>query len=143
MDSLVFTYGTLKQGFSNAAVNGGIRVGDRFRTVLRWPLYVAGPLLVPWLVEDAGQGHAVIGEVYRVDVPTLAQMDELERIDEPGWYARREIEVQALDGARDAPALRVQVYFGSAVRLRQWMVHAGPLAEYTLAQDRAFRGRLG
>ncbi len=47
MSTLVFVFGTLKQGFPNFATNRGCRVSEtetgRYRTQQRYPLYLVGP----------------------------------------------------------------------------------------------------
>ena len=135
----VFVYGTLKQGFSNFHVNGGQRVPGRFVTVQRLPLYIVGAELVPWLVDDPGRGEHVIGEVYAVDDRVLADMDELEQVDEAGWYTRRTIAVRPLEAPATAP-MTVFVYFGDPQRVAREGAHAGPLAEFSAEQDRRYRG---
>jgi gamma-glutamylcyclotransferase (GGCT)/AIG2-like uncharacterized protein YtfP len=75
----------------------------------------------------------VTGELYEVDAPALAAMDQLERIDQPGWYRRERIEVR-LDGGAPQPAW---VYFGSAEGLQRLGVRAGPIAHYSLAVAQA------
>lgn len=129
--TLVFVYGTLKQGHRNAHVNAGVRIPGEFVTVESFPLYLIGPWYLPWLVASPGQGEHVVGQLYEVDDAALARMDALERITEPDWYARAEIAVLPRGDAR-APAQRAWIYFGSASRLQNEVVHLGPLAEYTL-----------
>jgi gamma-glutamylaminecyclotransferase len=138
MTARVFVYGTLKAGFPNFHVNTGVRVPGDFVTVERFPLYVIGDIHVPWLVNRPGEGEFVCGQVFEVDADTLAGMDVLEQIDEPGWYSRAEIAVRPRAEPAVAP-LRVFVYFGDAERLTREPVHLGPLAEYTLAHARSYR----
>ncbi len=124
----VFVFGSLKQGFCNFHVNRGQRVGGDFVTVERYPLYILGDENLPWLVPAAGDGHHVVGQVFEVDDATLANMDRLERIDEPLWYHRVAITVQPRDGGAASTAW---VYFGNHERLQLETVHAGPVPEYT------------
>ncbi|MCM5569714.1 gamma-glutamylcyclotransferase [Burkholderiaceae bacterium FT117] len=138
MTDLVFVYGTLKQGFPNFRVNRGTRVAGEFVTLRPYPLYVVGDIRVPWLVDRPGSGHPVAGELYRVDAQALALMDELEQIDEPGWYSRREIEVGPR-GAAGGETATAFVYFGCADRLESIAVHLGPIAEYTEDLARSYR----
>ncbi|CAA6669662.1 unnamed protein product [Spirodela intermedia] len=64
--TLVFTYGTLKQGFSNhGLVQEMIRSGEAsyvgvYRTAERYPL-VCGPYRVPFLLNIRGKGQQVWG----------------------------------------------------------------------------------
>ncbi len=129
-NTLIFVFGTLKQGFCNHAVNRGERFGGRFVTCLPHPLYIVGALYLPWLLDRPGQGLSVVGEVYRVDEDALAEMDRLERIDTPGWYERRRIAVRAESGGGET--IEPWVYFGSEAGFAGEPVHAGPLAEYLL-----------
>lgn len=132
MPTLVFVYGTLKQGFRNAHVNTGVRVPGEFVSVQRYPLYVIGPYHLPWLVDEAGEGEPVLGQLYEVDEAGLARMDQLERITESDWYRRGEIVVRRAEAA-DAELLTAMVYFGSARRLETETVHLGPVPAFTAA----------
>jgi len=138
MTARVFVYGTLKAGYPNFHVNTGMRVPGDFVTVERYPLYVIGGIHVPWLVNLPGEGEHVMGQVFEVDDQTLAGMDVLEQVDEPGWYTRAEIAVRPRHDPAATP-LRVFVYFGDAARLSRETVHLGPLTEYTLAHSRSYR----
>ena len=131
-ESLLFVYGTLKHGFRNAAINHGRRLPGDFVTCERWPLYIIGPWRLPWLVDRVGLGERVSGQLFAVDAPTLAGMDELELVHLPGWYRRSGLRVR---GGSGGPAWSAQVYFGCAQRCQSDTVHAGPLGEYTLEHD--------
>lgn len=138
MTDLVFVYGTLKEGFPNVHVNLGSRVPGEFETVQAYPLYIVGDSRVPWLVDRPGNGQRVVGQLYRVDARALALMDELEQVDEPGWYARRTIVVRPL-GQPNGEAVEAFVYFGSEATLAGTTIHEGPIAEYTARQARGYR----
>jgi gamma-glutamylaminecyclotransferase len=134
----VFVYGTLKQGFRNFHVNRGTRLAGSFVTEAPMALYVIGEFGLPWLVADAA-GGAVVGQVFEVDAATLAGMDRLERIDEPGWYRRETLRVKpALGGA----AFDALAYLGCAERLSRETVHAGPLREYLPEHQTLYRKHL-
>ncbi|KAJ4849546.1 hypothetical protein Tsubulata_042058 [Turnera subulata] len=83
--TLVFTYGTLKRGFSNhVLMQDLIRTGDAvfkgaYRTHQPYPL-VCGPYRVPFLLNlpSAAGSHRVAGELYAVSVRGLSRLDELE-----------------------------------------------------------------
>ncbi|KAL1565449.1 putative gamma-glutamylcyclotransferase [Salvia divinorum] len=96
--TLIFTYGTLKQGFSNhnllqeLIASGDAAFAGSGRTALRLPL-VCGPYRVPFLLDLPGRGHRVSGELYAVSAAALARMDELEGIAR-GHYERRPIQIQ-------------------------------------------------
>ncbi len=132
----VFVFGTLKQGFCNFAINQGRRVGGNFVTVERYALYIIGKDHLPWLVAPvAGEGHPVVGQLFEVDDTTLANMDRLERVDEPLWYRRVAISVQPAEGGA---ARTAWVYLGNHERLAQETVHVGPVPEYTQALAAAY-----
>jgi gamma-glutamylaminecyclotransferase len=142
MHSLVFVYGTLKEGFPNFHVNRGRRLPGRFVTSRPYPLYIVGSIQVPWLVDWPDSGHRVIGEVYEVDDDTLSAMDVLEQVDEEGWYSRRLILVNHYPERTVDDPLEVHVYFGDARRIDPVAGNrdqSGPFAEYTLAQSRSYR----
>ncbi len=136
----VFVFGTLKQGFPNFATNRGRRIGGDFRTAQRYPLYLVGERHSPWLVDMPGEGKAVTGQVFEVDAEVLADMDRLERIDQPDGYRRVWLEVQAADDPAAAPC-QVWAYLKPAGQLAAAQIMAGPLAEYTLAHAAAYRPR--
>jgi len=140
MGTRIFVYGTLKSGFPNFHINVGSRVPGEFTTVERFPLYIIGKAHIPWLVNKPGEGSHVSGQLFEVDAGALGQMDVLERIDEPGWYTRREIEVRSID-APAADAVRCQVYFGDAQRLASEVIRAGPLAIYTMEHAKRYRSK--
>lgn len=142
MTHLVFVYGTLKQGFANFHVNAGLRVEGEFETVESFPLYVVGPYCIPWLVDRAGEGQRVAGQLFEVDADGLARMDMLERLGEPGWYTRRGIAVRARHGAA-GPLHEALVYFGAAELPDAEIVHAAGLAEFLPSHDGLYRRRRG
>lgn len=138
--ALLFLFGTLKQGFPNAASNRGRRVGGVFRTLDRLPLLLVGERHVPWLVDSPGLGERVAGELYEVDAAALAAMDALERVGEPDGYQRKAVRVQA-DTPGDATVVLAQVYLKRADQVIEPDVQLGPLAEYTLEHARQYRHR--
>lgn len=132
--ALVFVYGTLKAGFRNAHWNGARLIG-RYRSQERYPLLVLGPICLPWLSEQPGQGECVLGELYEANAAQLAKMDELEELDKPDWYRRGNIELEPEGGGEPLTAV---VYFGSPIRASRETVHAGPLREYTMEIEQRF-----
>ncbi len=130
----LFVFGTLKEGFRNHPVNRGIRTPGVFETVQPYPLYIVGERRLPWLLDRPGQGLPVRGEVYTVSDAALQAMDALERVQDPGWYERRVVTLRPLAEPAHAMTHRdCWVYFGSEAGFTVAQVHAGPLAEYTLA----------
>ncbi len=130
----VFVYGTLKQGFRNFHINHGRRVPGEFVTVQPHALLIVGEYWLPWLLQDDLEGHGVIGQIYTVDDAGLAEMDQLEQIDEAGWYQRQRIAVRDRHDDQ-ADVLQPWVYFGSREGLAAGGQRLGPLAEYTLAHQ--------
>jgi gamma-glutamylaminecyclotransferase len=140
--TLVFVFGTLKQGFPNFVVNQGRRIGSTFRTLDRLPLLLMGERHVPWLIDSPDLGERVAGELYEVDAAALAAMDELEGIGLPDGYHRRALRVQAATPGDDTVVL-AQVYMKHAEQVVEGDVKIGPLAEYTLTQAALYRRRGG
>lgn len=138
--TLVFVFGTLKQGFPNFATNQGRRIGTVFRTLDRHPLLLVGERCVPWLIDSPGLGERVAGELYEVNAAALAAMDELEGVGRPDGYRRRALRVQAATPGDDAVVL-AQVYMKRADQVVEANVQLGPLAEYTLAHAARYRRR--
>ena len=134
--SLLFVYGSLKQGFPNAHVNTGRRVGGDFRTLQRLPFYLVGAGHLPCLVLQPGQGLQVRGQLFEVSAADPAAMDRLERVDEPQGYSRVRIEVQQVDDGR---VFEVDVYVQQASRLDPTNTLIGPLDEYTLDHSQRLR----
>lgn len=128
--SLLFVYGSLKEGFPNFHANGGARVPGEFITVQPYPLYLANGRL-PCLLPLPGQGLCVRGQLFEVDAAQLHTMDVLERVGEPGGYQRIAIEVQDAEGGADS-RLQAHVYVQSPSMIASGGPHPGPLSEYTM-----------
>lgn len=140
MDTLVFVYGTLKQGFPNFFRNSGRRIGGTYRTQRPYPLYVVqlpNEDRAPWLVDLPGQGQQVAGEVYTVDTALLAAMDTFEEVGLPGGYVRAQIAVQALEAPHTV--LHVQAYLKPPAQLVPGQPREGPFAAYTEALAVGYR----
>ena len=135
--TLVFVFGTLKQGFPNFAINQGQRVGTVCRTLQPHPLYLLGPRHVPWMIDAPGSGEQVAGELYAVDTAALAAMDALEGVGRPDGYHRKALQVRGADAA----VALAQVYMKRADQLVHADVRLGPLAEYTLEHAALYRRR--
>lgn len=135
---LLFVYGSLKEGFPNFHANKGHRLPGRYRTVQRYPLYLADGAL-PCLLPQPGSGLHVVGQLFEVNARQLAEMDALERVGEPGGYARLSIEVRPHDETAGAAPRTAFVYMQHESRLAGAGPHTGPLAEYTLDHARLLR----
>lgn len=134
MPTLVFAYGTLKQGFPNFARNAGRRIGGAWRTQQPYPLYVvqlSREDRAPWLVDSPGAGHQVLGEVFEVDASQLAALDAFEEVGLPTGYVRAEIAVESVDAPHQV--LRVQAWLKPVDQLTAQHGREGPFAEYTAA----------
>jgi len=133
--SLLFAYGSLKEGFPNASVNKGKRLPGQYRTKLALPFYLVGDGHLPCLVHAPGAGVQVIGQLFEVTAADLAAMDRLERVGEPGGYRRVRIEVQRTDDP-SLPVVEADAYVQNPSKLEGAGARIGPLAEYTLEHAR-------
>ena len=138
MSHRVFVFGTLKEGFPNFATNRGHRIAGSFVTVQRYPLYLVGERFSPWLLDAAGEGERVIGQVFEVDPAALAAMDDLERITQPDGYRRRPVDVEAVGGQQ---RLTVHAYFKPREDFHRSAARLGPLREYTAEHAALYRRR--
>lgn len=134
---LLFVYGSLKEGFPNFHVNKGRRVAGTYRTARACALYVISGQL-PCLMPAVPGGHQVLGQLFEVNAEELAAMDALERVGEPGGYARSRIMLERVD-METTQDLQAFVYTQEALQLQRPGPHLGPLAEYT--QEHAQRLR--
>ena len=140
MQTLVFVYGTLKEGFANFHINGGMRRQGEYETVKRFPLYVIGDYYIPWLIDQEDEGSQVRGQLFEVDKAAMIRMDELEMLGEPGWFTRRDIQVKPAESSVGAVQTAF-VYFGAKERLLTETVHLGPIGHFTSAHDNEYRKR--
>ncbi|KAK7263985.1 hypothetical protein RJT34_31586 [Clitoria ternatea] len=112
---LIFTYGTLKKGFSNhPLLQDLIRSGDasfvgNYATAVEYPL-VCGPYRVPFLLNLPGAGHRVHGELYSVSTRGLARMDELEGTSR-AHYERLPIKLVPVDGNEKEGLTCAEAYY--------------------------------
>lgn len=132
--TLLFVYGTLKQGFPNSHLNDGTRVPGAFRTCERFPLYVVQlphEDRAPWLVHRPGDGHPVCGQVFAVAPDELAAMDRFEEVGLPTGYVRVELDLVPVPA--DGRRLRAHCYMKPASQMPRCLAVEGPFPEYTLA----------
>ncbi|TXH44413.1 MAG: gamma-glutamylcyclotransferase [Burkholderiaceae bacterium] len=137
--TLVFVYGTLKEGYPNFPVNHGRRRAGQFETARPHPLYVVGERWVPWLMQQPGEGLTVVGELYEVDPATLVELDALEAEGQPNGYQRVELEVRERGADGDEPVILAQAYLKRPEQLQGQAIQAGPLHDYP--HDLALRYR--
>ena len=130
MTQTVFIYGTLKQGFlfHEKGLDGARMLGE-VETVEPYPLYIAGSFFGPMMLDRAGEGLRVRGELYEVEDDRLRVLDELEAVGEPGSF-RSTIDVRPLGGGGIETAI---AFFKSG----DWLdpLQSGYLDDY---QDRRF-----
>lgn len=103
--TLVFTYGTLKRGFSNhpllqdLSASGDAAFVGAATTASPLPL-VCGPYRVPFLLDLPGSGRRVAGELYAVTPRGLARLDELEGVSRAHYERLPAPAVLLADGAQ-------------------------------------------
>ncbi|KAG5559064.1 hypothetical protein RHGRI_008846 [Rhododendron griersonianum] len=114
--ALIFTYGTLKKGFSNhGLLENMFATGDAsylgpYTTLDEFPL-LCGPFKVPFLLNFPGSGHRISGELYAVSPVALARMDELEGTTK-GHYERLPVKVEPIGGGEGEKAvMRAEAYY--------------------------------
>lgn len=130
MSTLIFVYGTLKEGFPNFALNPGRRIPGNYRTRQPFPFYVVQLPVedrAPWLVNQPGQGVPVSGQVFKVDNATLRSMDKFEEVGLPSGYVRLALELVDQEGG----VLRAHAYMKEPHQLVQCLLIEGPFADYS------------
>ncbi len=120
----VFVYGTLKRGFVNhdPILLSPCFVGEA-RSVIAYPMMVAGPWYSPVVFDEPGTGHPIHGELYRVNDTTLAELDRIEGVNRTGGYRRILIAIEILGEKLDA-----WCYVKDRVDVA--IIHDGPLQNY-------------
>ena len=73
---------------SSEAGQGRAELVGVARTARAFPLLVAGPYNIPYCLDRPGEGHRIVGEVYKIDAEKLQRLDELEAY--PEHYNRWE-----------------------------------------------------
>lgn len=87
---LVFVYGTLKRGhYNHKCLQGSEFIGEA-QSIDSYPM-VCSNGTYPYLIEKAGEGFQIWGEVFRIDQGFLRILDRLE--DCPDYYYRQAITV--------------------------------------------------
>lgn len=111
---LLFLYGTLKRGLTNhvrylafaeakkkAAFLGLAATREKFPLVIR-PPHLQPTTCAPVVIDKAGSGHHIQGEVFKVDEDTLAALDILEGV-RSGFYYKKVIQVSVTEPAEASP----------------------------------------
>ncbi len=90
--TLVFVYGSLKNGFALHNFLDGQQFIGLAQSRPLYRLFDCGEY--PALVQEDTAGRQISGEVYAVDEQCLSRLDEVEAVDE-GLYERRQIALAA------------------------------------------------
>jgi gamma-glutamylaminecyclotransferase len=126
----VFIYGTLKRGFPffDKGLEGAEYLGE-VETVEPYPLYVAGSIYGPMMLDRPGEGLHVRGELFEIDEARLHVLDELEAVGQKGSF-RSTIRIAPVGGGVPSTAI-------GFMKSEEWLdpLHSGYLADY---QDRRF-----
>ncbi|XP_074316577.1 putative gamma-glutamylcyclotransferase At3g02910 [Silene latifolia] len=140
----IFTYGTLKKGFSNhklmiELINAGeARYLGTYQTEDRFPL-VCGPYRVPFLLNFPGRGRAVVGEIYEISPTSLTRIDELEGVSR-GHYQRLPIRVtlvNSLDLDVDVDVIDAEAYFAHSSYADELWKKAGEVGYVVYSENEA------
>lgn len=134
--SLVFVYGTLKEGFPNFEFNGGSRLAGEFATLSPYPFYLVGERYVPCLINLPGAGFNVYGQAFSADGRSLAIMDELEEAGKPEGYGRTVITVACTETDERK---RVFVYLKQPGQLKTEAIRLGPISRYATEHALLYR----
>ncbi len=86
----VFVYGTLKRGFSNHYFLEDAKFIAKATTKDKFPM-VNIIQAYPYIINDAGNGHNIEGELYKINEIILVKLDMLEGY--PEHYDRRKITI--------------------------------------------------
>ncbi|MCP3395271.1 gamma-glutamylcyclotransferase [Bradyrhizobium sp. CCGB12] len=122
----LFVFGTLKRGYPlhDHGLRGAQFIGI-YRTQQRLPLLIAGRWFAPMMFNEPGNGHKVLGEVYRIEEFQLPSLDRIESIGEPG-NLRLKITVEPVG---DGKPLSAFVYMKSR-ELTESTYHSGIMESY-------------
>lgn len=134
----VFVYATLKKGFPNFKLNQGKKLPGRFTTESSYPLYLVGDRHSPWMIDDAGNGEIINGEVYQVDKQQLKKMDKLESINKEDGYRRILIQVKSL---KHFHVHDVFCYMKPKDMLNIENIRFGPLSSYEQEHSKLYKPR--
>lgn len=147
MDTFVYVYGTLKQGFYNydvylgpaVALGKAERVGAAQTADTDFHLVLKKDRFVPCMYRapPGDSGYRVPGEVYRVDADALEALDLLEAVAEK-YYEREQIAVELLDGERVGETIACHAY---VMPVRDELLTLARVPEYTAALHVGYKSR--
>ncbi|WP_299465115.1 gamma-glutamylcyclotransferase family protein [uncultured Gimesia sp.] len=89
--TLIFVYGTLKRGFCRSHHLAGQTFLEAACTIPGYTMYDCGEY--PGLVVNPTDGVCIQGELWSVNGPGIAILDEVEGVAE-NWFSRQQIELQ-------------------------------------------------
>uniref|UniRef100_A0A914CGB2 Gamma-glutamylcyclotransferase family protein n=1 Tax=Acrobeloides nanus TaxID=290746 RepID=A0A914CGB2_9BILA len=95
------------------------------KTIEKFPLIIASKFNIPFLLNDAGKGHRISGEIYSVDEQKLAALDELES--HPTFYRREEHPIEMTNG----DVLKVWIYLLPTWREELVQTASEPMPNYS------------
>lgn len=102
---LVFVYGTLRRGcYNNYLLNNSLLI-DTAKTVEKYTMYVD---LIPYVNQNI-KTSLIYGEIYKITVKDLLQLDALER--HPNWYERKKRLFETTSGQ----LIYAWIYFNNTV----------------------------
>ncbi|XP_069122637.1 putative gamma-glutamylcyclotransferase CG2811 [Argopecten irradians] len=98
----VFVYGALQKGQPHSKLFNNTKEGHyEFLgmgvTTEKYPLVIASPFNIPFMLPVEGNGNRIKGEVYDVNDVMLAALDKLEG--RPNFYRRQLISVATVNGS--------------------------------------------
>ena len=91
----VFVYGTLRKNEPNSEAMQGTDFLGIATTCEKYPLVIASPFNIPFILNLPGIGHRVMGEIYDVTPEKLQELDKFENV--PVLYDRLSIEVEMIE----------------------------------------------
>jgi gamma-glutamylaminecyclotransferase len=126
----ILAVGTLKRGFPlhEEGLSNARYLGE-YRTRQRFPMIIAGPWSAPMVFDQPGTGLHIKGELYEISQASLARLDALESVGQPG-NERPVVEVEPLGPGHACHA----IVFVKSPELAS-PIHSGYLEDY---QDHRF-----
>ena len=96
---LLFVYGTLRTGLPNGNFMDKYTLVSKATTVEKFPMVIASPFNIPFVLNKPGTGFYIRGEVYDVESDITA-LDKFENV--PMVYSRKAIQVILDSGAEES-----------------------------------------
>ena len=88
--TLIFVYGSLKRGYKNESFLYEAKSLGKAKTLNKYPLVVNKNEYYPYLIDEEGSGHEIIGELYRIKKEYLIELDRFEGSE----FRRSKVQVQ-------------------------------------------------